>query len=99
MRSNRLAPTLALVVAAVTMLSSDVARAACEIPLVIHRTAGEANVLIILDSSGSMNEAMTHDSYNMSTNYSGNFTGSQTYTVANDGTYCTQHHCSSRTER
>ena len=40
-----------------------VAAASCDVPLPIIRTVGEAKVLIVFDTSGSMNEAVYHDDY------------------------------------
>ncbi len=61
----RLALATMLVVA-----QTSVAHAVCQIPLAIGQNTGNANVLLLLDNSGSMNEALTHPSYNKNTNYS-----------------------------
>ena len=59
------------------------AYASCEVPLAIGGATAEANVLIILDNSGSMNEALTPDVsiYNPATTYSGKFNKSTTYNI------------------
>ncbi len=63
------------------------AHAACDVPLSIVRTVGEAKVLIILDSSGSMNEPMYHDDYDDQVTYSGKFNPTDEYYVSSDGNY------------
>ena len=35
----------------------------CEVPLFIKQNSGGANVMILADNSGSMNEATYHDAY------------------------------------
>jgi len=70
------------------MAMSGVANAqTCDVPLVIQRTAGQASVLIIIDTSGSMNEVVYHSAYNPATTYSGRFRTDDTYNVRTDGTY------------
>jgi type IV pilus assembly protein PilY1 len=66
---------------------SGVAGAVCEIPLAIGQNSGNANVLILLDNSGSMNEALESSAYDPSTNYSGNFSRSSTYDVSSSRSY------------
>jgi type IV pilus assembly protein PilY1 len=61
--------------------------ASCEYPLFIQTGGLDANVLIIFDNSGSMNEAMFHPAYNPNTQYSGGFSSSTTYYVSSSGTY------------
>lgn len=76
-----------LMAGAATLVVGNVLAAACDIPLTIRRTIGQANVLIIFDSSGSMNEAMWHASYNPAVAYSGRFNRSNTYSVSTDKLY------------
>jgi type IV pilus assembly protein PilY1 len=59
----------------------------CEIPLIVGSAGATANVLLLIDNSGSMNEAVCHSSYNKNTTYSGRFTATDTYYVTSDGTY------------
>jgi type IV pilus assembly protein PilY1 len=59
----------------------------CEYPLFIQQGSVDANVIFLFDSSGSMNEGMWHDDYNPNVNYTGGLNRTNTYTVANDGTY------------
>ncbi len=59
----------------------------CEYPLFIQQGAVDANVMILFDSSGSMNEGMFHDDYNPDTRYTGGLVWDREYTVATDGTY------------
>ena len=63
------------------------ASATCDLPLAIGGAAAQANVLIILDNSGSMNEALTSSSYNPNTKYTGKFTAGTTYNINTSGTY------------
>jgi len=86
MRRTYLTLALGLVAAAVVGWS-DAARAQCNMPLVISQSSGTAKVLIILDSSGSMNEAIMSPSYNRTTTYSGRFTSGNDYSISSDGNY------------
>jgi type IV pilus assembly protein PilY1 len=63
------------------------AGAVCQVPLAIGQSTGNANVLLLLDNSLSMNEALQSSAYNPSTNYSGNFTRTSTYNVSTSGNY------------
>jgi type IV pilus assembly protein PilY1 len=63
------------------------AHATCQIPLAIGQTTGEANVLILQDNSGSMNEALVSSSYNPKTTYAGKFTSGTTYNISTSGNY------------
>ncbi len=74
-----------LMAGAATLVVGNVLAAACDIPLFIRRTISTANVLIIFDSSGSMNEAMWHAAYNPAVAYAGRFNRSNTYNVSSDG--------------
>ena len=81
---------LGLVVAALVasaIPTTVMAAPACDVPLPIVRTVGEAKVLIILDSSGSMNEPMYHDDYDDQVTYSGKFDPADEYYVSSDGNY------------
>jgi type IV pilus assembly protein PilY1 len=69
----------------VTFLASDVGAQTCEYPIFVVQNSTTGNVMLILDSSGSMNEIVRHDSYNAMTTYTGNFTSTNTYTVSSDG--------------
>ncbi len=59
----------------------------CQIPLFVKQNLVGANVMILADNSGSMNEAAYHTAYNSRMVYAGNFTTNSTYWVGNDGTY------------
>lgn len=59
----------------------------CDIPLSVTQGAVAPNVLIILDSSGSMAEAIYHPDYDESASWSGDFNGMTAYTVAVDGVF------------
>lgn len=74
----------ALVAAAVP---ADLIAQTCEVPLPIIRTVGEAKVLIILDTSGSMNEPVYHDNYDDTVAWTGNFNSAinNYYYVTSDG--------------
>lgn len=74
-------------VLAATMCVAGSAFAACDVPLSVSQSSGRAKVLIILDSSGSMNEAIVADGYDAGLTYTGNFTSTRTYNVSADGTY------------
>lgn len=74
---------------AVTLLLGQTAPAwaVCQIPLAIGQNTGNANVMILLDNSGSMNEVLMSKSYNPRTNYSGNFRRTSEYEVYTSGNY------------
>ncbi|MGH7741697.1 MAG: pilus assembly protein, partial [Candidatus Eiseniibacteriota bacterium] len=58
------------------------ASASCDVPLAIGGAAAQANVLIILDNSGSMNEALVSADYNPLTTYkNGKFKKGNTYNI------------------
>jgi len=61
--------------------------ATCEVPLALGNMAADANVLILFDTSGSMNEALQHPAYNKNTRYSGNFDRNQVYSIDVSGSY------------
>lgn len=84
MRRTPFSIALGIVLAA-TVGHANLVHAVCELPLVIGTASGNANVLIILDTSQSMNEIMMHSAYNPSTNYSGNFDRGTVYSVSSDG--------------
>ncbi|MBI5169269.1 MAG: hypothetical protein HZA61_07255 [Candidatus Eisenbacteria bacterium] len=87
MRKNAKMQVWGLVLAALASMHATIAGAVCDVPLVISTGGGEANVMILLDNSGSMNEVVWHSAYNPNTNYSGNFDRTQTYSISSDGTY------------
>ena len=83
-RAQFLGPVLAAMIAAMpAMLYAQT----CDVPLPIVRTVGEAKVLIVFDTSGSMNEPVYHDNYDDTVLYSGNFNNgiNQYYYVTSDG--------------
>jgi type IV pilus assembly protein PilY1 len=59
----------------------------CDFPLFIQQGGVDANVMILFDSSASMNEGMWHDDYNPNIAYTGGLNRNTTYSVANDGLY------------
>jgi type IV pilus assembly protein PilY1 len=88
MRNPRttLGPAIAVALAAAAGLTAHRdARAVCETPLVARQVVASANVLILFDSSGSMNEAVYHDAYDPGITYTGDFDPTRTYDVASDG--------------
>ena len=62
-----------------------VAAPSCDVPLPIIRTVGEAKVLILLDTSMSMNEGVYHDAYDETVTYPGSLVSDQEYYVSTDG--------------
>jgi type IV pilus assembly protein PilY1 len=80
-----------LTVAAVTLIllaaATAGAQSGCELPLFIQSGTVDANVMILFDNSGSMNEAMTHPAFNSFTTYAGQFVRNTTYYIATDGNY------------
>jgi type IV pilus assembly protein PilY1 len=66
---------------------SGLAAAACDIPLVTRRATSAANVMVLLDNSGSMNEVIYHSAFDPGTTYSGNFGSTTSYDVGADANY------------
>lgn len=81
MRRSRFALLLAC---ALVVTHAQLASAQCEIPLIVGGTGNTANALIIMDSSGSMNEIVFHESFNEATTYSGNFATLTEYQINSD---------------
>lgn len=86
MRPMFLAGAIACLVAAGLGVAGPAA-AVCDPPLVVAQAGGRAKVLIILDNSGSMNEAVYADAYDPGVAYTGNFTRTTTYNVSTDASY------------
>ncbi|MEQ1831639.1 MAG: PilC/PilY family type IV pilus protein [Candidatus Eisenbacteria bacterium] len=84
---NQLTRNLGLALAATAILGAEPAHAVCQIPLAIGQNTGNANVLILLDNSGSMNEVLVSSAYNPNTRYSGDFDRRSTYDISSSGTY------------
>ncbi len=59
----------------------------CQTPLFVQTGAVDANVMILFDSSGSMNAAIYHEGFDPNVTYSGRFTTSRTYYISSDGSY------------
>ncbi len=78
---------LAVTAALVTLLTPPASASTCEIPLIVGSAGATANVLLLIDNSGSMNEAVCHSAYNKNTTYQGKFTAGDTYYVSSDGNY------------
>lgn len=70
--------------AASTLAAAGDALAVCDPPLLVSHSGGRAKVLIILDNSGSMNEAVQAAGYNSAVTYPGNFSSTTTYNVTSD---------------
>lgn len=73
--------------AAAAIANAVPARAACDPPLLVTNAGGRAKVLIILDNSGSMNEAVRADGFDAGVTYTGNFASATMYNVSADGSY------------
>ncbi len=61
--------------------------AVCQTPLFIQEGQVEANVMILFDNSGSMNEAMYHEDYDQSLQYSGDYNNGGMYYVGTEQIY------------
>jgi type IV pilus assembly protein PilY1 len=85
MRRRFLAGAIACLAAAI--VSPGAALAQCYPPLEVSHAGGVAKVLIIMDSSGSMNEPLRHAAYDDGVTYTGNFTSTSTYNVSSDANY------------
>ncbi len=73
MRSNLRILGLAVVAWMAAALPASLYAQTCDVPLPIIRTVGEAKVLIVFDTSGSMNEPVYHDNYDDTVAWTGNF--------------------------
>ena len=67
--------------------AADVAAQSCEAPLFVQQGGQDANVILLFDSSTSMNRVITHPNYNESVSYSGPFNASRLYSCKSDGMY------------
>lgn len=59
----------------------------CEVPLFIQKGVVDANVMILFDNSGSMNEAMYDADYDQGVTYAGDFAATVMYYVGSTGVY------------
>ena len=59
----------------------------CAIPLFVQEGQVDANVMILFDNSGSMNEAMFHPDFDPFTTYSGPFDENRTYFISFTSNY------------
>ncbi|MBE0567728.1 MAG: hypothetical protein IH621_17375 [Krumholzibacteria bacterium] len=86
-RTHTLRAAIALAAALATSVAVPAALAqdSCEIPLFVKQNLVGANVMIVADNSGSMNEAVYHLDYNDKTTYTGPFTTNSTYFIGSDG--------------
>ena len=54
----------------------------CQVPLFVQENGGGANLMIIADNSGSMNQAVYHDAYDPGITYTGDFDTDHEYYVS-----------------
>jgi len=59
----------------------------CQIPLFVQQGSIDANVMVLFDNSGSMNAAMLHTDFEVSTVYDGPFVETKTYYVGTSKDY------------
>ncbi len=78
---------LPLVVAVCLLPSARAFAQTCEIPLFVQQGLVGANVMILADNSGSMNEPILHDAYDKTVAYSGNFTRTSEYAISTTKAY------------
>jgi len=81
---------LALVLAlGVTLTLSGLvfAQEECEVPLFIKQGSGGANLMVLADNSFSMNEAILHEEYDKSVDWTGDFEPDALYFVTKSGPY------------
>lgn len=80
--------SVSVILAVISLMAcSSLANAVCQIPLAIGQNTGNANVMLLMDTSGSMNEALVSSAYNPRTNYSGNFDRNTDYEITTSKTY------------
>jgi type IV pilus assembly protein PilY1 len=61
----------------------------CQVPLSIQKGAVNANIMILFDNSGSMNEAVEHANYQPGVEYTGGYVVAATYLITPSGTRTT----------
>ena len=89
-RFNLLAMTLTTLCAVslgTLALTATPASAQCDVPLISQRISTPPNVMILLDSSGSMNGVMYHAEYDQTVTWSGELTWTTNYKVTTAGSY------------
>ncbi len=78
---------LAVVLVASLVPLAGFAQDECQIPLFVQQNLVGANVMLLADNSGSMNEATYHLDYDSGVTYAGTFASNSTYFVGGDGDY------------
>lgn len=69
-----------------TALATSSAHAqACDVPMLSQRVSVPPNVMIVMDNSGSMNEAMFHPDFDQNVVWSGNFNSTKVYYIGSNG--------------
>jgi type IV pilus assembly protein PilY1 len=63
------------------------AQTGCDVPLFIQSGTVDANVMVLFDNSGSMNEAMEHPDYDNFVTYAGPFERNRSYYITNNTNY------------
>ena len=77
-----------LLLVALSLLPAAVAHAQdCEIPLFVKQGLNGANVMLLADNSGSMNEPIYHEAYDKNVAYAGNFARTTTYYISTTKLY------------
>ncbi len=79
--------TLAALIVLVIGWMPTTAQAQCDVPLEVQQGGVLPNVLIILDTSGSMNRIIEHPDYDPNVTWSGPFWPTGTYYIGRSGTY------------
>ncbi len=77
---------LAVALAAVALFAAAPAGAqyACELPLFVKQFGVDANIMFLVDNSGSMNEIVWHPDYDQNTAYTGRFSTNTYYYITRD---------------
>jgi len=78
---------LGLICAAMCSLPAAVSGQGCEPPLFVIQSNSGANVMILMDNSGSMNEAIYHEAYDPTYDYSGRFSTDRMYYISRSKLY------------
>ena len=75
---------LGLVLLASLVLLAPAGAQECQTPLFVQQSLIGANVMILADNSGSMNNIVTHDAYDQNVVYAGNFNSNSEYRITTD---------------
>ncbi len=84
---RHLNPAAGLVALLLLSTAPAAAQLGCEVPLFVQEGSIDANVMILFDNSGSMNEAMYHPDYDADVTWTGAYNTSSVYSINTTNDY------------